>query len=104
MYDRAEIKSWSLINRFWKEYEFIRSFKQNNYNIVINLTDGDRGNLIAWVSNAPIKVGFKNNSLFFDVRYNFGLLNFNDSNPFAGIETERIYKNRTVHYGVVYKF
>jgi heptosyltransferase III len=65
IYDREAIKSLSLIKRFWKEYEFIRSFKQNNYNIVINLTDGDRGNLIAWVSNAPIKVGFKNNSLFF---------------------------------------
>ena len=43
-------------------------------------------------------------TLIFDVRYNFGLLNFNYSNPFAGIETERLYKNRTVHYGVVYKF
>jgi len=45
-----------------------------------------------------------NTKLAFDVRYNHGLLNFNNSTIFDGNETERIYKNRTVNYGAVYKF
>jgi len=52
-------------------------------------------------------VGFElrvNQSLSFDVRYNFGLLNFNNSEYYAVMETERQYKNRTVNYGAVYKF
>ena len=45
-----------------------------------------------------------NSKLAFDVRYKHGLLNFNNSTIFDGNETERIYKNRTVNYGAVYKF
>ncbi len=64
-YDRESIKSLPLIKRIWKEIEFIRSFKKSSYDIVINLTDGDRGNLIAWFSNAPLRLGYKNKNLFF---------------------------------------
>jgi len=52
-------------------------------------------------------IGFElrvNTHLAFDLRYNYGLLNFNNSILFSELETERIYKNRTVNYGVVYKF
>ncbi|MDA0794343.1 MAG: hypothetical protein O3C13_06970 [Bacteroidetes bacterium] len=45
-----------------------------------------------------------NTHLAFDLRYNYGLHNFNNSMLFAELETERIYKNRTVNYGVVYEF
>ena len=64
-YDREAIKAFPLIKRFWYEVQFIKLFKKKNYDMVINLTEGDRGNLIAWFSNAPIRIGYKNISLFF---------------------------------------
>ena len=45
-----------------------------------------------------------NQRLSFDLRYNYGLLNFNNADAYEGSETERLYKNRTVNYGMVYKF
>lgn len=45
-----------------------------------------------------------NQRLSFDLRYNYDLLNFNNADPYDGTETERLYKNRTVNYGMVYKF
>ena len=59
-YDRIAIKSLTSIKRLWRELQFIRSFKKENYDVVINLTSGDRGNLIAWVSNAPTRIGYSN--------------------------------------------
>ena len=64
-YDRVAIKSLTSIKRFWREFQFIRSFKKENYDVVINLTSGDRGNLISWVSNAPIRIGHSNKSWLF---------------------------------------
>jgi len=45
-----------------------------------------------------------NQRLFFDLRYNYGLMNFNNADTYDGTETERLYKNRTVNYDIVYKF
>ena len=45
-----------------------------------------------------------NQRLSFDLRYNYGLLNFNNADAYEGSETERLYKNQTVNYGMVYKF
>jgi len=64
-YDRVAIKSLTSIKRLWRELQFIRSFKKENYDVVINLTSGDRGNLIAWFSNAPTRIGYSNKSWFF---------------------------------------
>ena len=47
-YDRIAIKSLTSIKRLWSEFQFIRSFKKENYDVVINLTSGDRGQLVAW--------------------------------------------------------
>ena len=33
--------------------------------MVINLTDGDRGDIISWYSKAPIRVGYKSKNSFF---------------------------------------
>lgn len=63
-YDRSFIKSLPVLKRFWKDVQFIRSFKKENYDIVINLTNGDRGNFISWYSNAPIKIGYRSNNFF----------------------------------------
>lgn len=45
-----------------------------------------------------------NTKLFFDLSFNYGLPNFNNSTAFEENKTERVCKNRTVNYGVVYKF
>ena len=57
-YDRKVIKSLPIFKRLWREFQFFRSFKNEDYDIVINLTSGDRGNLIAWFTKAPIKIGY----------------------------------------------
>lgn len=64
-YDRKEVKKLSVLKRLLSEIRFIASFKKENYDIVINLTSGDRGDLISWYSNAPIKIGYKSNNSFF---------------------------------------
>jgi heptosyltransferase III len=64
-YDREEIRSLPIIKRLLREIQFFRSFKNENYDLVINLTDGDRGDLISWYTKAPIRVGYKGkNSIF----------------------------------------
>ena len=63
-YDRDKVKSLSIFKRLWNEFCFIRSFKKEKYDIVINLTNGDRGNFILWFSNAPIRIGYSNNKWF----------------------------------------
>lgn len=64
-YDREGINSLPILKRLWKEFQFVRSFKRGNYDLVINLTDGDRGDIISWYSKAPIRVGYKSKNSFF---------------------------------------
>ena len=64
-YDRIAIKSLTSIKKLWREFKFISSFKKENYDLIINLTSGDRGNLIAWISNASTRIGHSNKSWFF---------------------------------------
>jgi heptosyltransferase III len=64
-YDRGQIRTLPVFKRLWREVQFIRSFKKEKYDIVINLTNGDRGNLISWYSKAPIKIGYKSKNLIF---------------------------------------
>jgi len=61
-YDRDLIKSLSILKRIWREIQFFISFRKEKYDIVVNLTKGDRGNLIALLSNAPITIGYKTNN------------------------------------------
>ena len=63
-YEREKVKSLTIAKRLWSEYCFISSFKKENYDIVINLTNGDRGNFILWFSNAPIRIGYSNKKWF----------------------------------------
>ena len=62
-YDRKDIKSLTFFKNLLKEFQFIISFKKENYDVVINLTSGDRGNLITFFSKAPIRLGYKNVNL-----------------------------------------
>jgi heptosyltransferase III len=64
IYDRSQIKSLTLIIRIWREIKFFLSFRKNNYDLVINLTEGDRGNLIAKLTKAPIRIGYEGSNQF----------------------------------------
>ena len=64
VYERQKMSSLPILKRLLREFKFIRAFKKDNYDIVINLTSGDRGDLISWCSGAPIKIGYKNNNSF----------------------------------------
>ena len=69
VYDRKYIKSQNFFNRIIKEWKFFFSFKKSNYEIVINLTEGDRGGLITKLTNAPVRIGHKSENLFLTNAY-----------------------------------
>ena len=60
IYDRKFVKNLSFFKRFLEEIKFSFSFRKENYDIVINLTEGDRGSQIAWFSKAPVRIGHIN--------------------------------------------
>lgn len=57
LYDKAW-KRASLPKRLSKELGLLRTIRKAKYDIVLNLTEGDRGALAAKVSKAPIRIGF----------------------------------------------
>jgi heptosyltransferase-3 len=57
LYDRSW-KKLSLYKRLQKEIELLRKIKKEGYDLVVNLTEGDRGALIGLISGAKIRVGF----------------------------------------------
>ena len=63
-YDREVIKSLYFFKRIFREFKFVRDFNKENYDIVINLTSGDRGDLIALFTNSPIRIGYENKNWF----------------------------------------
>ena len=63
IYNRNYVKSLPLLKKIKEEIKFINKIKKENYDLVINLTKGDRGAIIALFSQAKEKVGFKDNFL-----------------------------------------
>ena len=57
-YDRPRIKKLSVFLQVKEEIKFIRNVRNNQYDIVINLTEGDRGAQLAFFSGAKTKLGF----------------------------------------------
>lgn len=57
-YDRGW-KKLGLIGRLKKEWELLKAIRRGQYDLVINLTEGDRGALAARISRARIRVGFE---------------------------------------------
>lgn len=53
-----EWKNMSAIQRYKKEMHLLRSIRAEKYDLVINLTEGDRGAIAAFVSNARIRIGY----------------------------------------------
>jgi heptosyltransferase-3 len=58
VYDRLRIKKLSIFSQLKEEIRFTRNIRNNHYDMVINLTEGDRGALLALFSGAKIKLGF----------------------------------------------
>lgn len=56
-YDRRW-KKLGLFQRLAKEWRLLMMIRRNRYDLVINLTEGDRGALAAKISGAKIRVGF----------------------------------------------
>ncbi|MBU6383542.1 MAG: putative lipopolysaccharide heptosyltransferase III [Verrucomicrobia bacterium] len=57
-YDR-KWKQLSLWKRLRQEWALWKQIRQARYDLVINLTEGDRGALAAKISRAPVRVGFE---------------------------------------------
>ena len=64
VYDREYIKSQNFLRRIKEECKFFLSYRNSNYEIVINLTEGDRGALIAKLTNAPIRIGHRSKNWY----------------------------------------
>ncbi len=63
-YDRKKIKNEGILFHIIDEYKFIRKIIRNKYDLVINLTEGDRGAIISKLSGAKIRLGIESrNSL-----------------------------------------
>lgn len=57
LYDRAW-KKLPFLSKWAKEWSILQKIRKSGYDLVINLTEGDRGALAAMVSGAFIRVGF----------------------------------------------
>lgn len=57
-YERPKIKKLGVFAQLKEEFRFTRNIRSNHYDMVINLTEGDRGAQLAFFSGAKIKLGF----------------------------------------------
>ena len=57
LYDRKKIKGKNIFLKIFYEYKFIREILTNRYDLVINLTEGDRGAIISRLSHAKTRLG-----------------------------------------------
>lgn len=55
-YDRGW-KKLPFFSRMQQEIKLLRRIQKNNYDLVINLTEGDRGAIAAWISGAERRAG-----------------------------------------------
>ena len=57
LYDR-KIKKLPLFTRLWKEAKLLWQIRKAGYDLVVNLTEGDRGALVAFFSKSRFRAGF----------------------------------------------
>lgn len=62
-YDRSW-KKWSLPKRLAKEASLLWKIRQNRYDLVLNLTEGDRGAMAARISGAKIRAGVDSRAVY----------------------------------------
>lgn len=58
LYDRNLIKNQKPINKILSETKFIKNILSEKYDIVISLTEGDRGSIIALLTKAKYRYGY----------------------------------------------
>ena len=63
-YPRDEIKKSNMFNKIKKEITFLREIIKNDYDIVFNLTEGDRGAIYSLLSKAKTRVGVESKNSF----------------------------------------
>jgi heptosyltransferase-3 len=59
-----DIKKRSFFKKIFYEFSLLRKIQKQNYDLVINLTEGDRGAVASFISKARIKVGFEPKGFF----------------------------------------
>lgn len=58
-YPRGAIRQAGLLGRIGHELSYTRSLSREKYDLVINLTEGDRGAFLTWLCRAGDAMGFK---------------------------------------------
>lgn len=58
VFDRT-IKKMNPLKRFLNEFLFYKSIRQKKFDMTINLTDGDRGALVSFISGAKYRIAYK---------------------------------------------
>jgi heptosyltransferase-3 len=58
-YNRDKIKKQNFFLQIIEEIKYIKNIIKNDYDIIINLTEGDRGSLISLLCKSKIKLGYK---------------------------------------------
>ena len=64
VFERAQTKSQNVISKIWSECKFFYSFRKKKYELVINLTEGDRAGFISLLTNAQIRLGYLSSNWF----------------------------------------
>ncbi len=50
---------WELPRQsWWQQLKFIQQIRARDFDVVIDLTDGDRPAFLAWVTGAPVRLGY----------------------------------------------
>ncbi len=50
---------WELPRQsWWQQLKFIQQIRERDFDVVIDLTDGDRSAFLAWVAGAPVRLGY----------------------------------------------
>jgi heptosyltransferase-3 len=76
-YYRSRFQKMSFFKRIAKELQYFNTIKSMKYDIVINLTKGDRGSFLSLLSGAKIKIGYKSDNILLKILKPF-TYNFND--------------------------
>ena len=58
-YDRSSIKGKGLFSKLKYEFTYFKKLNKNKYDLILNLTEGDRGGLTALFLSSKIKMGYE---------------------------------------------
>ena len=58
--DRSRVKG-RILGRILYSLRFVKEIRRERFDLVVDLTDGDRGALMSFLSGAPIRIGFNSN-------------------------------------------